>query len=81
VITERNAWTLPQERYNAEWIRENGIGVVLKNFRGIAAAVDQLLEPAAYERFKKAAERLENRAVYEIPDVLERVLRSHYTGM
>jgi 1,2-diacylglycerol 3-beta-galactosyltransferase len=81
VIVVRNAWTLPQERYNAEWIRENGSGVVLKNFRGIAAAVDQLLEPADYQRFKTAAERLENRAVFEIPDVLERVLASHYTGM
>src|ERR1017187_6455054 len=36
VIVERNAWTLPQERYNAEWVREMGIGVVLPNFRGIA---------------------------------------------
>jgi hypothetical protein len=78
VITVRNAWTLPQERYNAEWIEENGIGLVLKNFRGIAAAVDQLLEPSAFERFQAAARRLENRAVFEIPDVLERIC---YTGM
>ena len=26
VIVECNAWTLPQERYNAEWIREHGRG-------------------------------------------------------
>ena len=24
VIVERNAWTLPQERYNADWVRETG---------------------------------------------------------
>ena len=36
VIVERNAWTLPQERYNAEWVLETGIGIVLPNFRGIA---------------------------------------------
>ena len=74
VIVERNAWTLPQERYNADWIRENQIGIVLPNFRGIARAVDELLEPTAYGHFRAATERLENRAVFEIPDVLERIL-------
>ena len=23
VIIERNSWTLPQERYNADWVRRN----------------------------------------------------------
>ena len=26
VITIRNAWTMPQERYNAQWVREQGLG-------------------------------------------------------
>ena len=79
VIVERNAWTLPQERYNADWIREQGIGIVLPNFRTIARAVDELLEPAVYERFRNATERLENRAVFEIPELLERILARHLT--
>jgi 1,2-diacylglycerol 3-beta-galactosyltransferase len=74
VIVEANAWTLPQERYNAEWIRENRTGIVLPDFRGIARAVDELLEPAAYARFRTATERLHNRAVFEIPDILESIL-------
>jgi UDP-N-acetylglucosamine:LPS N-acetylglucosamine transferase len=74
VIVERNAWTLPQERYNAVWIREQGIGIVLRSFRGIARAVDDLLEPTAYARYRAATERMENRAVFEIPDILERIL-------
>jgi 1,2-diacylglycerol 3-beta-galactosyltransferase len=73
VIVERNAWTLPQERYNAEWVREMGIGTVLPSFRGIARAVKELLDPAAYQRFRDATGRLENRAVFEIPDLLERI--------
>jgi 1,2-diacylglycerol 3-beta-galactosyltransferase len=77
VIVERNAWTLAQERYNAEWIRENGIGVVLRNFRGIAEAVSRLLDPPIYTRCREAAERMENRAVFEIPDVLERICHAH----
>ncbi len=73
-IVERNAWTLPQERYNAEWLREQGAGIVLPNFRGIAKAVDELLDPLAYARFRAATERLHNRAVFEIPEILERIL-------
>jgi len=75
VIVERNAWTLPQERYNADWVREQGVGIVLPNFRGIARAVDELLEPSAYARFRAATERQHNRAVYEIPDFLEEILK------
>ena len=74
VIVERNAWTLPQERYNALWIEEQGIGLVLPNFRGIAAAVDRLLDPPQYEQFRTATSRLENRAVFEIPEILGRIL-------
>ncbi len=74
VIVERNAWTLPQERYNADWVREHGVGVVLPNFRNVASAVAELLVPNAYARFQTAARRLHNRAVFEIPDMLERIL-------
>ena len=80
VIVERNAWTLPQERYNTDWVREQGIGIVLPNFRRIARAVDELLEPAAYAGFRAATERLTNRAVFEIPDILERILTDAQTG-
>jgi 1,2-diacylglycerol 3-beta-galactosyltransferase len=73
-IVERNAWTLPQERYNAEWLLEQGAGIVLPNFRGIGPAVDGLLEPTAYASFRAATERLHNRAVFEIPEILEGIL-------
>jgi 1,2-diacylglycerol 3-beta-galactosyltransferase len=76
VIVECNAWTLPQERYNAQWIREMGVGIVLRNFRGIAGAVNELLEPSAYKRFRDATERTQNRAVFEIPDLLEEIART-----
>jgi hypothetical protein len=74
VIVECNAWTLPQERYNAEWIREQGIGIVLPNFGKIGRAVEELLEPAAFERFRAATQRIHNRAAFEIPDILERIV-------
>ena len=73
VIVECNARTLPQERYNADWVRDQGVGIVLPDFRRIGRAVDALLEPEAYTRFRGATERLHNRAVFEIPDILERI--------
>ena len=73
VIVERNAWTLPQERFNADWVVDQGIGIVLPNFRGIRTAVNDLLEPDAYKRFRAATERMQNRAVFEIPDILQQI--------
>ena len=73
VIVERNAWTLPQERYNTAWIRERGMGLVIPNFREIAAAVKELLKPEAYNRFRAATE-VENRGVFEIVEILEGML-------
>jgi 1,2-diacylglycerol 3-beta-galactosyltransferase len=74
VIVECNRRTLPQERYNADWVREQGVGIVLPNFRPIARAVDELLDPAAYARFRAATGHQYNRAVFEIPDILEKIL-------
>jgi UDP-N-acetylglucosamine:LPS N-acetylglucosamine transferase len=81
VIVECNAWTLPQERYNAEWVTQNGVGIVLKNFRGIAEAVNRLLDPATYQRCRAAAAALDNRAVFEIPDILHGILERTPKGM
>ncbi len=74
VIVERNAWNLPQERYNTDWVREQGVGIVLRNFREIARAVEQLLEAETYARMRSQAAGMSNRAVFEIPDILERIL-------
>jgi hypothetical protein len=81
VIVECNAWTLPQERYNTEYIREKQVGLVLPNFRKIAPAVAQLLRSENLNHFRENAARLENRAVFEIPDILEQILKAHtHTG-
>lgn len=74
VIVERNAWTLPQERYNAEWIREQGLGIVLENFRDIENAVKNLIAGDRLQTIKRKISALDNRAVFEIPGILERIL-------
>lgn len=73
VIVECNAWTLPQERYNAEWIVEEEVGLVLRNFDKIDAAVARLIDPSALARYRANAAALHNRAVFEIPDILEKI--------
>ena len=73
VIVECNAWTLPQERYNAEWVLENNVGFVLDHFTGIVAAVEKLIEPGTLATYKANAAGMGNRAVFEIPDFLETV--------
>jgi hypothetical protein len=75
VIVERNAWTLPQERYNADWVVQQGVGMVLPNFRGIAGAVGELLAPDNFARYRARAAAIENRAVFEIPEFLERIMQ------
>jgi len=75
VMVERNAWTLPQERYNTEWIREKDVGVVLKSFREIDTGVRTLLEPGNFARFRANAAAIKNRAAFEIPDMLDAILQ------
>ena len=81
VIVERNAWTLPQERYNADWLIEHEAGIVLSSFRGIAPAVRQLLEPRNFARYRSSAAAIQNRALFEIPPILQHILESHGKGV
>lgn len=74
VIVERNAFTLPQERYNADWILEQDTGLVLRSFREIGGAVRRMLQPEALIRMKANAKAIRNRAVFEIPEILKKIL-------
>jgi hypothetical protein len=74
VILECNAWTLPQERYNTEWVKEKQVGIVLNNFDEIVGGVQQMLAPSALAEFRGNVEGLENRAVFEVPEIFARLL-------
>jgi 1,2-diacylglycerol 3-beta-galactosyltransferase len=75
VIVECNSWTLPQERYNAQWIKERNVGIVLRSFRKIVPAVTELLEPEKFGEFRANTTRKPNRAIFEIPDFLDRIFQ------
>jgi len=75
IIVERNAWTLPQERYNAVWVQEKQVGLVVKNFDQIVDVVQQLLEKETFAKFRCNAKKMRNRALFEIPEILSRILQ------
>jgi hypothetical protein len=74
VLIECNSWTLPQERFNAEWVTEKRVGIVLKSFRDVVDGVRQMLDPAALAEFRKNVAAQENRAIFEIPEILAKLL-------
>lgn len=80
VIVERNAWTLPQERYNAQWVLEKHVGLVVGGPHQVPAAVKTLLERGNLARFRVCAAAIRNRAVYEIPGILRRIVEGTPDG-
>jgi 1,2-diacylglycerol 3-beta-galactosyltransferase len=75
VIVQRNAWTMAHERYNADWVEEMGVGLVVRNFTTeLAGAVRTMLAPENYERFRGRTAVMRNLAVYEIPELLAGIL-------
>jgi UDP-N-acetylglucosamine:LPS N-acetylglucosamine transferase len=74
VIIDCNAWTLPQERYNAQWVREKEVGIVVQSHRQVAGAVAELLKPGELAQFRARTAAMENRAIFEIPAIFEKIL-------
>ena len=73
-ITERNFLTLPQERYAAEWIREREVGITIPSFRNIYQAVETLIEPQNLARYRANVAAIDNQAVFEVPNILNKIL-------
>ena len=76
VIVECNAKTLPQERYNAEWVTEKGYGIVVPSFKKIAPAIQRLLEPATFDESRLKVNEYSNRALSEVSIILEKCAES-----
>ncbi len=74
VLVECNSWTLPQERYNTEWVKEKRVGIVLDNFKQVVDGVRQMLDPATLTEFRKNVAALNNQAIFEIPEILAKLL-------
>ncbi len=77
VIVERNQRTMPQERYNTDWVSDKRLGIVLRSFGDIAQGVAQLLQPEIFSELRENARTYSNRALFEIPGILDEVLERH----
>lgn len=73
VMITRNAWTMPQERWNAEWVVSNGLGVALRSFRSVRSAVNEMV--GDLPTWKINLGKVQNRAVFEVPQFLANLLR------
>jgi UDP-N-acetylglucosamine:LPS N-acetylglucosamine transferase len=74
VVVVRNSWTMPQERYNTDWVRERGAGIVLESFKLVREGVAEIIR--RLDEFRASIAHIRNRAVFEIPEILERIMES-----
>ena len=74
VIVTQNLLTLPQEIYNADWVVEKKLGFSLKHFGQIEEGVRTMLRPGTLDEFKANARKVNNRAVFEIPEIIDKLL-------
>ena len=72
VVVTRNLHTIPQERFNTDFVRDRGLGVVVAHRREIPAAVLSLYRDAAGRAAMRdrIAALPPNRAVFEVIDVI-----------
>jgi 1,2-diacylglycerol 3-beta-galactosyltransferase len=74
VIVERNVRTLPQERYNARWVQEKQVGIVIRSFQSVAKAVNEIIKPEVLSRLQSNASMSKNYALFEIPPLLQGIV-------
>lgn len=73
VITTENAWTMPQERFNTKWLRDNGVGLVIPSLRHLRQSVMTLLSDI--EVYRSAVLSLpKNTAVFEVVEIMAQQL-------
>jgi len=75
VVVTRNVHTIPQERFNTDFVRDRGLGAVVRHWREIPDAVRALRsDPARRAAIRARLAALPpNRAVYEVIDLIARV--------
>ncbi len=76
VVVTRNRHTIPQERFNTDYVARHGLGRVVRHWREIPEAVAALRgDPLARERVRERLAALPpNRAVYEVLETIDAVI-------
>jgi 1,2-diacylglycerol 3-beta-galactosyltransferase len=77
VVVVRNRHTIPQERFNTDFVARHGLGLVVRDWQEIPSAVQRLHRDGA-ERGRiraRLAALPPNRAVFEVIDLISREIR------
>ncbi|WP_404790312.1 glycosyltransferase [Altericista sp. CCNU0014] len=74
VIVECNRHAVAHELANADWIRQYQLGIAIESFRNIDKAVEGMLDPTLFKKLQSNTVAMENRAVIEIPEMLQQIL-------
>ncbi len=80
VILKQGLSTMVHERYNIEWVLEQKVGLVIRRFEELPRAIETLLEDANFTEMTRRVQALRNRAVFEIPEILDRILTGRQTS-
>jgi hypothetical protein len=78
VVVTRNVHTIPQERFNTDFVRDRGLGLVVSHWREIPGSVLRLFRDVAGRAAMRdrIAALPPNRAVFEVIDVIAREARA-----
>jgi len=74
LILKSDVTTIVQERYNVKWIEEQQVGLALRRIRDLPRTIEALLEPRRYSAMRARIQAMNNRAVFEVPEILEQIL-------
>jgi hypothetical protein len=77
VIVECNRRTVAHELANVNWVRQYQLGLAIKSFQNIDKAVEEMLNPTIFKKLQSNTVALENRAAFEIPEVLQEIFEQH----
>lgn len=76
VLTFENESTMPQERYNAQWVREEGVGLALASIRDLPQGLAALQRDWA--GYSSRTRLQNNMAVFEVPEILDALMRERH---
>jgi len=54
---------------------DQGFGIAVKHIRDFPQAIIRLLDPAIYAEIRRRIGTVSNRAVFEVPDIIEQISR------
>ena len=74
IITECNALTMSQEKYCAQWVAQQDVGIVLSSFINVDSAVSNMLDSEKRAHYKQNLNGIENNAAFEVVELMQQML-------